>query len=260
MAAAITALQPSAVLAGTRANRPGPLTRAVFAGTATVDQLVALTATRCKCAPAGGVPLAALVEEPSVNVGSASGAPGTQTTFAVTLSTAGASVAGVQADIAFDSINTPLAATGAGRPDCTVNPDIAKEATAFAFQPPGCSGASCTAFRALVLSFSNVDPIPDGSVLYICNVNIAGGAAAGSYPLIVSNVGMSTPDGQAIASTGTDGEILVSGGPSPTPTATPAPAAPTSKDQCKNGGWRNFTFPRVFKNQGDCIKFVNTGK
>ncbi len=31
---------------------------------------------------------------------------------------------------------------------------------------------------------------------------------------------------------------------------------PTSKDQCKNGGWRNFG---VFKNQGDCVSFVATG-
>ena len=129
-----------------------------------------------------------------------------------------------------------------------------------AFQPSGCSGSACTAFRALVLSFSNVDPIPDGSVLYTCKVDISPGAAAGSYPLIISNVGMSTPDGQPIDSTGTDGEIIVTGGPSPTPTATPAPAAPTSKDQCKNGGWQNFTFPHPFKNQGDCIQFVNTGK
>jgi outer membrane protein assembly factor BamB len=29
---------------------------------------------------------------------------------------------------------------------------------------------------------------------------------------------------------------------------------PTSKDQCKKGGWRAFGF----KNQGQCIKFVNT--
>ena len=36
--------------------------------------------------------------------------------------------------------------------------------------------------------------------------------------------------------------------------------APTNKDQCKNGGWMNFFFPRTFKNQGDCIQFVNTGK
>jgi len=34
------------------------------------------------------------------------------------------------------------------------------------------------------------------------------------------------------------------------------PSFPTSKDQCKNGGWKAFGF----KNQGQCIKFVNTGK
>ena len=35
---------------------------------------------------------------------------------------------------------------------------------------------------------------------------------------------------------------------------------PTNKDQCKNGGWMNFNSPRTFKNQGDCIQYVNTGK
>ena len=35
---------------------------------------------------------------------------------------------------------------------------------------------------------------------------------------------------------------------------------PTNKDQCKNGGWKAFTIPRKFKNQGDCVSFVNTGK
>jgi lysophospholipase L1-like esterase len=32
---------------------------------------------------------------------------------------------------------------------------------------------------------------------------------------------------------------------------------PTTKDQCNNGGWRDFS---QFKNQGECIQFVNTGK
>jgi hypothetical protein len=31
---------------------------------------------------------------------------------------------------------------------------------------------------------------------------------------------------------------------------------PTSKQQCKKGGWRKFTNP-AFKNQGQCVKFVN---
>jgi hypothetical protein len=35
---------------------------------------------------------------------------------------------------------------------------------------------------------------------------------------------------------------------------------PTNKDQCKNDGWKTFTIPRQFKNQGDCVSFVNTGK
>jgi hypothetical protein len=35
-----------------------------------------------------------------------------------------------------------------------------------------------------------------------------------------------------------------------------APRLPTSKEQCKNGGWRSFG---VFRNQGDCVSFVATG-
>jgi hypothetical protein len=31
---------------------------------------------------------------------------------------------------------------------------------------------------------------------------------------------------------------------------------PTTKDECKNGGWQSFG---VFKNQGDCVSFVATG-
>jgi hypothetical protein len=31
---------------------------------------------------------------------------------------------------------------------------------------------------------------------------------------------------------------------------------PTSKEQCKNGGWRNFP---QFTNEGQCVKFVNRG-
>ncbi len=39
----------------------------------------------------------------------------------------------------------------------------------------------------------------------------------------------------------------------------PAPIL-TSEEQCKNGGWMTFTSPRRFRNQGDCIQFVNTGR
>ena len=36
---------------------------------------------------------------------------------------------------------------------------------------------------------------------------------------------------------------------------TDAPPLPISKEQCKNGGWKNFP---GFKNQGDCVSFVAT--
>jgi hypothetical protein len=34
-----------------------------------------------------------------------------------------------------------------------------------------------------------------------------------------------------------------------------APALPTTKDQCKRGGWKAYG---IFKNQGDCVRFVAT--
>ncbi|RPI21338.1 MAG: cupin domain-containing protein [Acidobacteria bacterium] len=35
---------------------------------------------------------------------------------------------------------------------------------------------------------------------------------------------------------------------------------PASVDDCKNGGWSIFTFPRIFQSQGDCIACVLTGE
>jgi hypothetical protein len=41
------------------------------------------------------------------------------------------------------------------------------------------------------------------------------------------------------------------------PGTTPPPTGtPTSKEQCKNGGWMQFTNPS-FRNQGECVSFVN---
>jgi hypothetical protein len=38
-------------------------------------------------------------------------------------------------------------------------------------------------------------------------------------------------------------------------TQVPLVGPPTSKDQCKKGGWQDFNNP-TFKNQGDCVSFV----
>lgn len=46
-------------------------------------------------------------------------------------------------------------------------------------------------------------------------------------------------------------KIIVSNVAPPT-----TPTTPTSKDQCKNGGWKTFTNPS-FKNQGQCVSYMN---
>jgi hypothetical protein len=161
----------------------------------------------------------------TIIVGNASGDAGQQVTVTVTLSTGGQNVAGTQNDIGFQP-EARIAAKATGKPDCAVNGDIGKGATSFAFRPSGCSGETCTGLRALVLATDNVDPIPDGSVLYTCKVNIAAGAAGGDYALAVTGVIMSDPDGNAIAgATGQNGTVTVSGGGEP-PTPTPVPPAP----------------------------------
>jgi hypothetical protein len=40
----------------------------------------------------------------------------------------------------------------------------------------------------------------------------------------------------------------------------PMVGPPTNAEDCKQDGWSEFEFPRAFKNQGDCVKFVTTGK
>src|SRR5262249_52904797 len=91
----------------------------------------------------------------------------------------------------------------------------------FVFQPVGCTlGVDC-GVRALVLALNNVDPIPDGSVLYTCRVDIDPSAALGSYPVRCANPGASDPQGMILATTSADGAVQVVAD-LPTPTATPS--------------------------------------
>jgi hypothetical protein len=159
------------------------------------------------CQPGVGMPCPLDIVCPppapvSVDVGSAAGAPGATVTFDVTLHTQSAEVAGLQNDIYFDP-NTPIV-------HCTANPDINKNLTAFSIVG--------TRLRAIVAAGDNVDPIPDGSRLYTCTVDVAANAAPGAYKLVNANVIVSNPMGQQIPATGGSGVISVLGTPTPTPT------------------------------------------
>ncbi len=161
------------------------------------------------------VAMSAPCDAPAIQAPSFDAQPGTTVEFNVTLLAGTNQVAGTQNDIGFQP-KARIAAKANGKPDCTVNPSINKGATSFAFRPSGCSGETCTGIRALVLATDNVDPIPDGSVLYTCKVTVAADANS-AYPLDVTGMILSDTDGNAIAgASGCDGAIIVGAACAPT--------------------------------------------
>jgi len=144
-----------------------------------------------------------------ISLSNVSAKPGQTAQITATLGSGGVRVAGTQNDIGFDPRQVAIARKGNGKPDCSANAGIGKEGTAFSFQPPGCAGAACTGIRALVLSLSSVDAIPNGSVLYTCTVQVAAQASAGKQPLRLSRVGFSDPAGKALGGGGVDGSVTV---------------------------------------------------
>jgi DNA-binding beta-propeller fold protein YncE len=130
---------------------------------------------------------------------------------------------------------------------------------------------------------------PDGKSVYVSNAFGAsvsqfdvgaGGRLSPKIPAMVAAgiqpIGVAvSPDGKSVYVTDTAGDkvfqydVGAGGALSPkTPGAvaagihpvavavSPLPRVPTSKDQCKDGGWRDYP---GFKNQGDCVSFVATG-
>jgi hypothetical protein len=92
------------------------------------------------------------------------------------------------------------------------------------------------------------DPTPTSGVGFLEMVAVDGGPGGAqdlftASPLALPADCVSELTGLPIASTG---DITV----------VDAPPLPTSKDQCKNGGWKTYG---VFRNEGDCVSFVATG-
>lgn len=138
------------------------------------------------------------VQAVSINIGSARGVPGGQVQVAVTLSTTGEQVAGVANDIVFD----PAAAIV----DCTISPEFAGFSGAVLL-PDGCSpGVNCQRARVLIIQFPPL-PIDDGSVLYVCTVEIAPDAPMKTYPLTCAAPAVSDPNGKALPVECTDGQV-----------------------------------------------------
>jgi hypothetical protein len=87
------------------------------------------------------------------------------------------------------------------------------------------------------------------------SVDAAGGDPNGpSFGLSISR------DGRSVAFTSEATDLVPDDGNGFEDVFVRVVVSPTGKDQCKNGGWRNFTGnPGPFKNQGQCVSFFARG-
>ncbi|MBI3785611.1 MAG: hypothetical protein HY270_19635 [Deltaproteobacteria bacterium] len=148
-------------------------------------------------------------DDVSVDAGFVVAHPGDAVVFAVTLNSGGSAVADVDNILSFDPINAPIAANG-GLPDCQIGSGLNKEASSFSFLPDGCSGTDCRSVRAHITSALNRTAIPDGAIVYSCQVQVPLGATPRTYPLLLTDVKLTDPDGATIPETqGGNGEVVV---------------------------------------------------
>ncbi len=242
--------------AGAGAADPGgnSVSTACVGGSVQISGSPAPTVTPTPTGSPGPSPTATHTLPPSggarIEIGSAAGVPGGTVEIEVRLAS-NTSVAGVENDIFFGpGVFVPEVPIGSrtcrqgGSPcitdtdcfggckivDCDVNPALGREATHFGFLPGGCTpGVDCTGLSTLVLSFDNISPIPNGSVLYTCRLQIAADAPIGNSSLSCSGAGASSPQGDSVSTACVGGSVQISGSPAPTvtptPTGSPGPSA-----------------------------------
>jgi hypothetical protein len=122
-------------------------------------------------------------------------------------------VVGTQNRIDFNDA-VAIAAGDGGGPDCAINPAIGKPASTFTFIPAGCTpGLDCSGLRAFVLSFEDLAPIPDGSVLYTCRAQVTADTEPGNYVLGAAERLAAGAAGELLPADGEDAVIEVGGTP-----------------------------------------------
>lgn len=182
-------------------------------GIVSVEEITQATVAALSGCDSGGNLVPRAAGEVTLIIGTAIIAAGDTGTFDVSMDSGGLEVAGIQIDIFYD----PLAPIDV--PNCVVNPATGKQLNRANLGNRA---------RFLVLSLSDVNPIPDG-VLFTCPVNVPLSTPPATYPLTGANEGASDPDGMALTTVSTDGAVVVlPPPPSPTRTATPSPHPPAT--------------------------------
>lgn len=150
-------------------------------------------------------------------------APGDTADLCVALGSGGADVAGTQNDLNWDGNCASLS----GPDSCSVAGSHGKQLS---------TATKCGDFclRAILLSFSDVDPIPDGE-LYCCRFNVEA-APGGCCQVAVVNSGASDPNGHGLSVSGNVAHLCVAAGGeggTPTPTPTVQPDSSSDDDGCQ---------------------------
>ena len=155
--------------------------------------------------------------------------PGGNANVCVWMSGGNDQVAGLQMDISWDA-KCMVPASGGSRPKCRSNPDTGKTVQS--------ATRGATTLRAIMISFSDVDPIPDGE-LFCCEFRVVDQPAGNACSLAVSNVIASTPTGQKTDARFDRGRgAAVNVGRAPAPVAGVAPKEADARAD-SNGGDSN---------------------
>jgi len=129
-----------------------------------------------------------------VSIASYSGSAGSSIVAAISFASQGTPVSGIQLDLAYDSsqMSTAFLIADGGRTN---------QKLIYA------SDLGTNGERVVIVGM-NRNPLPDGPLITVF-VNLKASALVGRLPLTMSHVVCSDPDGQSVATTTVDGNILV---------------------------------------------------
>jgi hypothetical protein len=147
------------------------------------------------------------------------------------------------ADGSFNAVSDPSGANTRGQVDMFVGAGVRVTGTAVCLSVTG-----NRAVIGFVGTLSNLSTPPDRAIGEIVAVdNGPATAKLDTVTVYYDQTATGTPNCSALGTRRF--------GPSVADVTVHAAAMPTSKQQCKKGGWRSFG---VFTNQGDCVSFVAT--
>lgn len=161
------------------------------------------TPTATRTIPAADPPSATPAHTISLQVVAQPAVVGGSFEFSVRLVAGLAQVVGLQNDVDVDRLDVRR---------CRVNREIGK-AGYFGFYAgpdgagtPRCpEGVRCDRVRAIIVPYEDLEPIPDGSILYTCTGDVPATAAPGSYQLVVGSVIGAGPNGERLEGIGSVG-------------------------------------------------------